>query len=1036
MASATNERSRPEHGSAQASPARSADAASGAPSLTSVPAGASVYNPSDTPDDSLNPRSCVTCRRRKVKCDKLQPCTNCRRAHIPCIFPAPGRAPRRPRPRDPNAPPTSKHHSSEREVELMKRLRKLEGIVEELSGQIEVEATRQGSSSESPEAATQDAPAAASAAGASQAGTSVDVGSSLRPLGRGPSISSDHGHEPPLSSPGSRCPLDDMHPGRRPLAQHGADPTFNRKFGRLVLHDKGRSRYVSSGFWSKINDEINELRTATEEWFSAESELSEEDTTPETSQGIPGGYSNSAFLFGNHTSDVDLRSFHPLPSQIPFIWQIYDQNVNSIIKILHSPTMAVTVSEACKRLDNLEPPLEALMFAIYMGAIVSMEEEEVATNFGFDQATLIAKYGYALEIALAKVEFLTSTDLTTFQAFVLYTTMVRRRNDTRCAWTLVGLVVRISHALGLHRDPTNFPGFSPFECEMRRRLFWYLLTMDFRAAEDQGTDLAIIDRSFDTQIPLNINDADFGPDSTELPPPRQGETEMTFLLMLYNIQVYLRRILNMTSAAGAACPVDINSPFEKREQLLEDIIKTVDRICPPSASAAKANPMIFLAATAGRVIHAKMTVVVYQSGLLGAYHGNPTGELTEERQERLYTAAIEVFEHGNLLALDPRVKQWNWMIRVFMQWQAAAYLLLRMSRAPWSPVSERAWTALSVTFSSASAAAELDRIADNAAVWLPFRRLYTRARRHRVAEVARLRADKAAARALDLSYMPKTAPSFDTLSNSVRAAMARQNWRKLVDAPPLEDGSPTQTQASNLQQGNREAARSASRPQPPGSRLPLTGPQLSASKPWHAQGVGGDIMSGAATAPDAFSLGVLDFVDQVMTQPTFAPADFWPLAFPPDQAPPDNSNLPPARTSNPFQQGTSAQRQSQPQPQPPASDAQLLDALRKNNAPPWLFPLPNGPSSSLTGSSRDVDEPNNTPYVSPSTAAALDGGDGPFADLPDIMSGITGDQLGSPSLEDLDVAMDTDDFNWQAFNENIRGFPSGAGSSATGLWGI
>ncbi|KAL8382200.1 hypothetical protein RB595_006131 [Gaeumannomyces hyphopodioides] len=1034
MASATSERSRLEHGSAQASPARSADAGSGASALTSVPAGASVYSPSDTPDDSLNPRSCVTCRRRKVKCDKLQPCTNCRRAHIPCIFPAPGRAPRRPRPRDPNAPPTSKHNSSEREVELMKRLRKLEGIVEELSGQIELEATRQGSSSESPEAATQDAPAAASAAGVSRARTSVDGGSGSRPSGRGPSISSDHGQEPPLSSPGSRGPLDDVCPGERPFAQHEADPTFNRKFGRLVLHDNGRSRYVSSGFWSKINDEINELRTATEEWFSTESELSQEEDTPEISQGIPSGYPNSAFLFGHPTSDVDLRSFHPLPSQIPFIWQIYDQNVNSITGVLHSPTITATVNEACKHLGNLEPPLEALMFAIYMGAIVSMEEEEVTTNFGFDQATLIAKYRHALEIALAKAEFLTSTDLTTFQAFVLYTTLVRRRNDTRYAWTLVGLAVRISHALGLHRDPTNFPGFSPFECEMRRRLFWYLLSMDFRAAEDQGTDLVIIDRSFDTQIPLNINDADFGPDSAELPPPRQGETEMTFLLMLYNIQVYLRRILNMTSAAGAACSVDVNSPFEKREQLLEDIIKTVDRVCPPPAGMAKANPMTFLAATVGRVIHAKMTIIVYQNGLLGACYGNLTGELTEERQERLYTAAIEVFEHGNLLALDPRVKQWSWMLRVFMQWQAAAYLLLRMSRAPWSPMSERAWTALGVTFGSASAAAELDRIADNAAVWLPFRRLYTRARRHRAAEVARLRADKEAARALDLSYLPKTAPSFNTLSNSVRAAMARQNWRKLVDAPPLEDDSPTQTQASNLRQKNREAARSAPRPQVSGTRLPVAGPQVPASKPWHAQGVGGDVMSGTATSPDTFSMGVLDFMDQVMAQPTFAPADFWPLSFPPDQALPDNSNLTPARINSPFQRGTSTQRQVQARP--PASDTQLLDAFRKNNVPPWLFPLPDAPSSSLTGSSRGVDEPDDTPYVSPSITTAPNGGEVPFADFPDIMSGIPGDQVGSPALEDLDVAMDTDDFNWQTFNENIRGFPSGTGNSATGLWGI
>jgi len=75
----------------------------------------------------LNARSCVTCRRRKVKCDKQMPCSNCTKAHSQCIFPAPGRAPRRPRE---GAKPVS-----EREALLLKRLRRLEGVVQELGGQ-------------------------------------------------------------------------------------------------------------------------------------------------------------------------------------------------------------------------------------------------------------------------------------------------------------------------------------------------------------------------------------------------------------------------------------------------------------------------------------------------------------------------------------------------------------------------------------------------------------------------------------------------------------------------------------------------------------------------------------------------------------------------------------------------------------------------------------------------------------------------------------------------------------------------------------
>lgn len=183
---------------------------------------------------ALNPRSCVTCRRRKVRCDKHMPCANCRRANIPCIFPAPGRAPRRPRPKDPNAP---SKNSTEREVELMKRLHKLEGIVEELSGQIEVES---GSGRH------------ASSAGDSPASDPMKT--------HGMDVTSmPDTHSSPQMDSGAF--------GSTPPVYHGQDPlrpsparkstAVSREFGRLVLNEKGNRRYVSSAFWAKLTDEVH-----------------------------------------------------------------------------------------------------------------------------------------------------------------------------------------------------------------------------------------------------------------------------------------------------------------------------------------------------------------------------------------------------------------------------------------------------------------------------------------------------------------------------------------------------------------------------------------------------------------------------------------------------------------------------------------------------------------------------------------------------------------------------------------------------------
>lgn len=205
--------------------------------------GASVYTPTEPPSERLNPRSCVTCRRRKVRCDKHMPCSNCRRAQIPCIFPAPGRAPRRPRPKDPNAPP--KQPSSEREIELIKRLRKLEGIVEELSGQIEVDTARNHSSSgNSPETITpgNDPHLHTTSAGVSRLDRSESI-----------AAGSNHSQGSP-HQPGEGRPSPYSYNSGSGILQR--QDSMNKKFGRLVVNDHGKTRYVSSGLWSKITDEV------------------------------------------------------------------------------------------------------------------------------------------------------------------------------------------------------------------------------------------------------------------------------------------------------------------------------------------------------------------------------------------------------------------------------------------------------------------------------------------------------------------------------------------------------------------------------------------------------------------------------------------------------------------------------------------------------------------------------------------------------------------------------------------------------------
>ncbi|ROV94335.1 hypothetical protein VMCG_08658 [Cytospora schulzeri] len=767
--------------------------------------GASVYTPTATPSDRLNPRSCVTCRRRKVRCDKHMPCSNCRRAQIPCIFPAPGRAPRRPRPKDPNAPP--KQPSSEREIELMKRLRKLEGIVEELSGQIEVETARNHSSSgNSPEALANPSEQNTPASG---------------PRGERSDSVNTHGQESP-SAPGDGRPfLYNFNSSSGNLSQR--TETVNKKFGRLVINDHGKTRYVSSAFWSKITDELDELRNETQRLTDGESDDSDDGESIIAAVNNRSGGDHHAFVLGYRSADVDLRSLHPLPSQIPYMWQVYQENVDPIVKILHIPTTTKLINQTRKNLDSLTPENEALMFAIYFAAITSMDEDDVKQNFGVERPKLISQYRFALEQALAKAEFLVSSELVVLQAFILFLVLVRRHDDTRFCWTLTGLAIRIGQSMGLHRDGLSFPGLTPLEIEMRRRLFWALCILDLRSAEDQGTDLTIVDRAFDTEFPLNINDSDISEETTELPQPRQGITEMTFSLSRYETCSLARRLHTMSSAAAASCPRDAASSLEERENMVRQTYQRVESKYFHDSDASR-DPVLWTAANIARVIVAKMTLVLYQPMLFPG----PNGEmLSSEIRDRIFTAATEVFEYNHQLNSDPRSKQWRWLFQTYTQWHAVAYVLMEVVRRPWSAAVERAWAALNAIFATPDPE-DLNRIAGDQSVWLPLKKIYLKARKHREAEIARLKADPAAAQQLELEDREKAGGplSFAEMPGSVRIALANERWRKLVNAPP------------NMDLGG----------------LPI---------------------------PNADGTRAMEMVENAMAQPHFQPENFWALAFPP-----------------------------------------------------------------------------------------------------------------------------------------------------------
>lgn len=87
------------------------------------------------------------------------------------------------------------------------------------------------------------------------------------------------------------------------------------------------------------------------------------------------GYYN--FLIINTSASHQTKDMHPLPSQLLFLWQIYIDNVDPFIKILHVSTFSKVIGDIRGSYDKVGFSLQALILAVSLVAVMTLDEEEV-----------------------------------------------------------------------------------------------------------------------------------------------------------------------------------------------------------------------------------------------------------------------------------------------------------------------------------------------------------------------------------------------------------------------------------------------------------------------------------------------------------------------------------------------------------------------------------------------------------------------------------------------------------------------------------
>jgi hypothetical protein len=126
-------------------------------------------------------------------------------------------------------------------------------------------------------------------------------------------------------------------------------------------------------------------------------------------------------LFGVPDANIDLSTLHPDTATIFKLWQVYQDNVDPLLKVTHTPTLQVRIINAIGGMSKADLNLQALMFGIYCMAVRSVsEDDECEAMFGSSRNTLVRRFHLGCQQGLSRCSFLDTNNIDCVTALYLY----------------------------------------------------------------------------------------------------------------------------------------------------------------------------------------------------------------------------------------------------------------------------------------------------------------------------------------------------------------------------------------------------------------------------------------------------------------------------------------------------------------------------------------------------------------------------------------------------------------------------------------
>ena len=219
--------------------------------------------------------------------------------------------------------------------------------------------------------------------------------------------------------------------------------------------------------------------------------------------------------------------------------------------------------------------ISMLFSALHLGSRISQatSHEVVDSSDGLPKPAFLLRSGQALVTGGYQKAKPYSVEALLLYAICKYMMKVDIDTDV---WMIMGISARLALKMGYHRDPRHLANISPFEGEMRRRIFSIVETFDLLFAFQAGLPAIIHEEECDTESPSNLFDTDFDENCTALPasrPPTDPTPMLYYCFKSRLAKIYGRVIRHALS---------LQNPSYEDTLKLDGELREINAAVPPS----------------------------------------------------------------------------------------------------------------------------------------------------------------------------------------------------------------------------------------------------------------------------------------------------------------------------------------------------------------------------------------------------------------------------------------------------------------------